>query len=71
MNKTLEKFARNSLKEMLSHMTDSQQLLFKRMYANGKLDKEINKIVDDMPAEKLDWAMTQCENTINKEKQNG
>ena len=41
-------------------------MLFKRMYAHGNLDADINSVVDSMPAEKLDWAMQQVYNTLRK-----
>lgn len=66
MNKTLDKFARDSLKEGLAKCTDGQQLLFKRMYAHGNLDMDINDVVDSMPADNLDWAMQQVESTLAK-----
>ncbi len=60
--------ARAELKEGLSLCTEEQQLLFKRMYAGGKLDKNINSVVDSMPTEKLDWAMQQVEATLKKKR---
>ena len=69
MNNTLQKFARDELKKGLAKCTESQQLLFKRMYANGNLEMPIDEIVDNMPEGKLDWAMQQVEraNQIAKE----
>jgi len=66
MNKELEEFARNSLKDGLSKCTDGQKLMFKRMYAGGDLGMDINSVVDQMEAGKLDWAMIQIERTLNK-----
>jgi hypothetical protein len=34
------------------------------MYAQGNLDADIDNVVDLMPADKLDWAMTQVDNTL-------
>ncbi len=67
MNKTLEAFARNELKAGLSQCTDGQQTKFKRMYSQRNMQKTIQEVVEDMPSEKLDWAMSQVENTLAKE----
>lgn len=69
MNDTLENFARNELKKGLAHCTEAEQLLFKRMYANGNLEMEINGLVDTMPEDKLDWAMQQVERTLAKKQE--
>lgn len=67
MNERLEKFARDSLKEDLAflglHNTEYLRK-FKLMYSFGNLDLPIGEVVDKMPAEKLDWAMTQTANTL-------
>lgn len=40
-------------------------MVFKRMYANPlELKKPIDEVVDSMPSNKLDWAMTQVQNTL-------
>ena len=62
MNNTLQQYARNQLKEGLSKLSESHITLFKRMY--GKLDQDINDVVDNMPEDKLDWAMQQVERTL-------
>ena len=59
MNERLQKYARDTLKDGLSQCTDSEQLLFKCMYAHNKLESPINEVVDNMESEKLDWAMKQ------------
>ena len=64
MNKTLQDFARVQLKEMLAQCTEAQQMLFKRMYSHKDLTLDINTVVDNMPEEKLDWAMQQCKRTV-------
>ena len=64
MNNQLKEFARNTLKDGLSLCTDGQQLLFKRMYAGGDLALSISEVVDNMPEDKLDWAMQQVQRTL-------
>jgi hypothetical protein len=66
MNKTLEQFARNQLKEGMAKLPEGHQHTFKLMYANGDLSMDINTVIDKMPAEKLDWAMEQVERSIKK-----
>jgi hypothetical protein len=66
VNTQLETFARNFLKEGLSQCTCDEQMVFKRIYANSNLELPIDKVVDNMPESKLDWAMQQVENTLRK-----
>lgn len=55
---------REKIKHILSKLDNRQRLIFIRMYAAaGKLDTDINDIVDQLPLEKLDWALQQCKNT--------
>lgn len=42
--------------------------MFKRMYACGHLDRPIDEVVLDMPDEKLDWALTQVQRTLEKKR---
>lgn len=51
---------RSEIKRILSKLEDKNRLVFKRMYSHLDLDKDINLVVDDMPAPKLDWALQQC-----------
>lgn len=68
MNKQLEEFARNTLKTDLAKCTDKEKDVFIRMYSPGQTPQFINDVVNTMPVEKLDWAMTQVQNTLaNKE----
>ena len=57
---------RNYLKELLAQCTEAQQLMFKRMYAHNNLDKPIDECVDLMDDSKIDWAISQCERTVEK-----
>lgn len=79
MNQRLQQYARKFLIINLLKLPEDLQLNFKRMYsynyittngagsfAKGKplLDKPIEEVVQDMPEDKLDWAMVQVEATI-------
>ena len=66
MNKQLSKFARDTLKDGLSKCTESQILMFKRMYSPKNLELPINEVVDDIDESKLDWAMQQVERTLER-----
>lgn len=74
MNGQLQDFARKTLKDGLSELPVSHQRMFKLMYGrdNGKRsipDTEamtVGAVVDEMPAEKLDWAMQQVQRSLDK-----
>ncbi len=54
--KRLKKEQREALKNLLLQCTEKQINIFNRMY----------KSVEEIPEEKISWAMKQCERTINK-----
>ena len=70
MDSTLEKFARETLKEELKKCTEGECLMFKRMYSHNNLSLPLSEIVDTMSRNQLDWALTQVENTLNKRRKN-
>ncbi len=65
MNKTLETNTRTYLLELVQQCTEAQQLLFKRMYSHKNLEASLEEVVNNMPIAKLDWAVSQCEKTLN------
>lgn len=73
MNKTLERFARQQIKEGLAKLSEEEHRVFKLMYArdHGRRSVEdavampINDVVDQMPVDQLDWALTQTENSLD------
>ena len=67
-NKTLITSGRNILKNLLSQCTEGQQRIFKRMYSHKNLELSINDVVDQMDPDKMDWAISQCEATLRKNK---
>jgi len=69
-NETIKNFAKEQLKGLLSQCTEGQQLMFKRMYCHRNLELPINEAVDQMADDKIDWAMTQVERTIEKNEAN-
>lgn len=62
----LKKEKREILFKMVIQCTDKQQLLFKQMYSHKNLELPMDKVVENIPEEKLDWAIIQCENTLKK-----
>jgi len=67
-NETLKNAAKDILKNLLSKCTEPQQMLFKRMYSHNNLELPINDVVDQMDSDKMDWAISQCERTVEKNK---
>lgn len=65
-NETIKKFAKELLKDLLDECTEAQQLIFKRMYCDKNLEYSINDAVDQMDDDKIDWALTQVERTVEK-----
>jgi hypothetical protein len=57
---------RSEIKRILFKLDDHNRLMFKRMYSNNNLEKDIDLVVDNMPAKQLDWALQQCKNTYYK-----
>lgn len=64
--KIIDTFIRQQLKDLLARLSDDNITLFKRMYAHNDMELHIDSVVDKMPADKLDWAIEQCENTLRK-----
>lgn len=64
MNKAIETFARDKIKEGLIRCNEGQRKIFRRMYGHGKPECSLRGIVDSLPVEKLDWALTQIQNAI-------
>jgi hypothetical protein len=63
-NESLKNSAKDILKALLAKCTEGQQLMFKRMYANGNLCLPIDNVVDQMDPKKMDHAITQCERSV-------
>ena len=66
MNTILQRFARQWLKDGLAKLPETNQLFFKRMYSHTNLETPIIDIIDNMPEDRLDWAMSQVENSLKK-----
>lgn len=52
----IDQFKRQTLSDLLDQCTEPQQNLFERMYGD----------VSTMETSKIDWAIQQCERTIEK-----
>lgn len=71
MNETIEIFARDTLKFSLQKLPEGWQNKFKLMYgcqhsAEVALSIPIEAVVDGIPSDKLDWALSQVENSLRK-----
>ena len=66
MNKQMQDFARQTLKDGLTELPAPWQLMFKRMYSHNNLDANIDDVVDNIPEDELDRAMQQVERTLAK-----
>jgi hypothetical protein len=66
MNKTVLDFTRQKIIEGLKQLPKDWVKLFNRMYNHKNLDSSIEDTVIAMPDEKLDWALTQVENSIKE-----
>lgn len=51
---------RNKLINLYHQVTDKQKEFFNRMY----------KSIDEIPDEKIEWAIKQCERTLEKNREN-
>ncbi len=65
MNKQLEDFARETLKEGLAKLPEGDHKRFRLMYSHKNLELPIPDVVDRMPVDKLDWAMQQVQRSID------
>lgn len=68
LNETIERFARDKILDGLLGLPDGCHRKFKQMYSFDDMDKSIKAVVRDMPAEKLNWALTQVERSVEIEK---
>lgn len=65
-NKTIINITKNMIKELLLECSDEQQLMFKRMYCSKNLELSISDAVEQMSNDKIDFALTQIERTLEK-----
>ena len=66
MSKTKQQQRRDEIKRILGFLDDHNHLVFKRMYSHKDTTKDINQIVDEMPANQLQWALQQCMASYHK-----
>lgn len=57
---------RKEIKRLLSRLDEKNRHVFKLMYSHKDLEKDIDLIVDDMPSNKVSWALQQCQNSYYK-----
>lgn len=66
MNSQLREYAIRKIKDDLKQCTPAQQLMFKRMYAGGDLEKPLHEVVDQMTDDKINRALDQVAATLKK-----
>ena len=66
MNEEAKNFYKKEILTGLLSLPKNWQTTFKRMYSHGNLSKSIEDTINDMPEDKLDWALTQVTNSIKK-----
>ena len=54
---------RTEIKRLLHLLHEDNRYTFKRMYSPLDVTKDIDLVVDDMPAKRLSWALQQCQNS--------
>jgi len=59
--------ARNIIKSGLYNLPISCTKRFKAMYSARDLEKDINTVIDDVPDNKLSWAVKQVQNSLDNE----
>ena len=64
MNSLIANYARSKIKEGLLTLSERHRMIFKRMYSARDLKRPIDDVIKDLPEEKLDWALTQVQNTL-------
>lgn len=61
-------FTRNLINERLKQIDNAGHIdMFKHMYSHDNLDRPLDEIVDNISPDKLEWALTQIEQTIEKQ----
>lgn len=55
---------REEIKRILSCLKESERDMFKRMYDKDS-DLDPYEVADEMPAKRVPWALTQCQNTYH------
>jgi len=65
MQESIRKEYKLRIKKGLEKLDKGCHSLFKRMYSHDNLERDINEVVDRIPDNKLDNALSQVERTIN------
>lgn len=60
----IDSFRKQTLVDLYNQCFPKQQELFRRMYFNSPDEVDIAVRVHDIPDDKINWAIQQCENTI-------
>lgn len=67
MNDELEAYAREYIRINIKKLKDEHIMIFKKMYSPNNLEIHIDRVIDNMPKDRLNWSMIQITNSLNKE----
>jgi hypothetical protein len=56
---------RTEIKRILHLLSPKNREVFNRMYSPNDLAKPTDEVVDNMPAKRLSWALSQCQNSYH------
>ena len=72
MNNTIASYAREQIKEGIVKLPEGYQRKFKHIYSEDNRELPMETIIDNIPSEHLDHAVTLIENSLKrfKEKEN-
>lgn len=68
MNPELDAYGREFIRINIKKLEERHILKFKQMYSSHNLSEDIDHVIDNMPPEKIDWAMHQVMNSLIKER---
>lgn len=65
-NETLINASREILLDLLLQLEDKHRAFFIKMYFHKNQDISIEDAVENLPVERIDWAISQAESTLRK-----
>lgn len=67
LNKRLKAYAKKCILEDMELLSDGELKKFYAIYAKSK-DQTLEEVIDGMSDEKINWAMTQLDNTVESQR---
>lgn len=66
LNEQVKKYIKDEIYVGLIQLPDGWITKFKRMYSPKDLTVDLKTIINNLPEEKLNWALTQVQNSLKK-----